>query len=337
MKRILSALLVLLSSVVLFAQGAFKDVRQTYLWDVTLSMKGYNGAPNIYKDVVDIMVKDIQSIDNERTEIVVIPFQNTEKCDVWRAYATPAGKKELIGKIRAYKNDNVTNTCISKPLEYVLRDVFSPDKIDIMKLMTDGVDNVDPKRLEDVLSRWCELTRGLDAYGYYILLTNSAVDEKLRLQLRGICNFEEIDASSDLSSIAEIVQVKALFAQGVRINIRDEYNKPKRLEFTQYMGKTAPAGYQIHFRTSPNPYVEIDETVELRPDLSVELHPRWLKSQQQLIEELPIEYPYSDITLEYDATEAMQSGKFAFTRLVDKECPLQLINKPEKTVRIYVE
>ena len=55
MKKILLGLATLLSSLGLFAQGQFKDVRQTYLWDVTLSMKGFNGAPNIYDKVVDVM------------------------------------------------------------------------------------------------------------------------------------------------------------------------------------------------------------------------------------------------------------------------------------------
>ena len=87
MKRILSGLAVVLFALSLNAQGQFKDVRQTYLWDVTLSMKGYNGAPDIYSKVVEVMVKDIQSITNERTEIVVIPFQDTQYDQVWREYA----------------------------------------------------------------------------------------------------------------------------------------------------------------------------------------------------------------------------------------------------------
>ena len=102
MKRILLGFVILLLSLSLQAQGQFKDVRQTYLWDVTLSMKGYNGAPNIYEKVVDVMVKDIQSITNERTEIVVIPFQDTKYCDVWRAFATEEGKADIIRHIRSY-------------------------------------------------------------------------------------------------------------------------------------------------------------------------------------------------------------------------------------------
>ena len=99
MRKKLLVCAILLFSLGAFAQGQFKDVRQTYLWDVTLSMKGFNGAPDIYDKVVDVMIKDIQSISNERTEIVVIPFQDKE-LDVWRAYATPAGKATITKRIR---------------------------------------------------------------------------------------------------------------------------------------------------------------------------------------------------------------------------------------------
>ena len=83
---------------------SYKDIRMTYLWDVTLSMKGYNGSPNIYDKVVTAMIKDIESITNERTEIVVVPFQNSKYCDVWKEFATPQGKANLKSKIKAYKN-----------------------------------------------------------------------------------------------------------------------------------------------------------------------------------------------------------------------------------------
>ena len=91
----------LMAPLSMFAQGKFKDVRQTYLWDVTLSMKGFNGAPDIYDQVVDVMIKDINSVTNERTEIVVVPFQDSKYCEVWREMATTAGKKALAERIRA--------------------------------------------------------------------------------------------------------------------------------------------------------------------------------------------------------------------------------------------
>ena len=338
MKRILLILSVCLLSVVCYAQGRAKDIRQTYLWDVTLSMKGYNGAPNIYDKVVDVMIRDINSITNERTEIVVIPFQNTAYCDVWRTMATPEGKRQMIKKIKEYDNKSVTNTNISAPLENVVNNIFTADKIDILKLMTDGNDNVNPARLHELLDQWCDIAKAKDAYGYYILLTSAAKDGDISLQLRGICNCDEVDVTDgNYTGITEIVQETSAFAEGIPFNIRDEYNKPKRLEFIQYMGSEVPVGFKIRFKTRPNAYVEIDEVVAIRQDNSVEIHPHFLMSQDSLMSTLPTDYPMSDIVLDYEPTDEMQTGKFAFTRLVDDHCQLLLINKPEKTVRIYVK
>ena len=338
MKRILLGFVILLLSLSLQAQGQFKDVRQTYLWDVTLSMKGYNGAPNIYDKVVDVMVKDIQSITNERTEIVVIPFQDTKYCDVWRAFATEEGKADIIRHIRSYQNGNITNTNISAPLQYAIDEVFTTDKIDIMKLMTDGNDNVNPDKLLAILSHWCEIAKRKDAYGYYILLTGAAKNEELSGLLRDLCNFEEIDASQMLDGIADIRQLNNAWKEGVLINIRDEYNKPKRLEFNVYSGDgNIPAGFKVRFKTRSNPYVEIDEVAEMGDDNSLEIHPRFKKSQEELIDELPTEYVYSNIVLEYEPMPEMaENPKFAFTRIVDKECAVLLENKPVKTVQVTV-
>ena len=338
MKRILLGFSILLLSLNVLSQGQFKDLRQTYLWDVTLSMKGYNGAPNIYDKVVDVMIKDIQSISNERTEIVVIPFQDKE-LDVWREFATPEGKAAIIDKISKYKNENITNTNISSPLQYVINNIFSADKIDIMKLMTDGNDNVHPARLRDILDRWCDIAKQKDAYGYYILLTNAAKNGDLSLVLKGICNFEEIDASEMLNGIAEIRQLNNSWKEGILINIRDEYNKPKRLAFNVYAGDgNIPTGFKIHFKTLPNEYVEIDEIAEMQSDNSVVIHPRFKKAQQTLMDELPTEYLYDDIVLEYKPTPEMANDpKFAFTRIVDNVTAVMLENKPVNTVNIYVK
>ena len=339
MRKFLLGLAVLLLSLSLHAQGQFKDVRQTYLWDVTLSMKGYNGAPDIYEKVVDVMIKDIRSITDERTEIVVVPFQDTQYCDVWREFATPEGKAAMIKHIRNYKNENVTNTNISAPLQYAMDELFSTDKIDIMKLMTDGNDNVDPARLREVLERWCEVAEQKDAYGYYILLTDAAKNGDISMVLKGLCHFEEVDASEMLDGIADIRQLNNTWKEGILINIRDEYDKPKRIRFTVYSGDgNIPEGFKVRFKTLPNDYVEVDEVAEMNADNSLEIHPRFKKPQQTLIEELPTDHMYGDIVLQFERTPEMaQDPKYAFTRIVDSECALLLENKPVKTVKIYVK
>ena len=83
MKKILLffALMIIFSSAI-FAQD--KTTRKIYLWDVTLSMKGYeNGtyytndpSKNIYDNVLEWLVRDIKKVTDPQTEIYVFPFVN---------------------------------------------------------------------------------------------------------------------------------------------------------------------------------------------------------------------------------------------------------------------
>lgn len=281
------------------------------------------------------MIKDIESVTNERTEIVVVPFQNSKYCEVWKEYATPEGKANLKSKIKAYKNDNVTNTNISAPLQYAIDEIFTTDKIDIVKLMTDGVDNVDPNQLKYILDNWCQIAKSKDVYGYYILLTEAAKENgDLIIKLKEICNFETVDVSDgDMSSIGEIRQlnVSATKGTGLVINVRDEYNEPKSVKFSSYGGDVQP-GYQVHFRTEDNPYIEIDEVVTMDENYSFEVHPKFKRSKSEM---MAMSWEsYNDITLEI--TPISTEGPHKNTRLLDQSTRVQLINKPEKTVSFYV-
>lgn len=315
--------------------NSFKDIRLTYLWDVTLSMKGYNGSPNVYSDVVKAMIKDIESITNERTEIVVVPFQDSRYCDVWREHATPQGIANLKSKIKAYNNKNITNTNISAPLQYAIDEIFSTDRIDIMKLMTDGVDNVNPQKLRHILDNWCEIAKAKDVYGYYILLTKAAKgNEDLNFQLKEICNFETIDVSDgDMSGIGDIRQLNVISANGtgLMINVRDDYNKPRPIKFSLY-GGDIQQGYQVHFKTEDNPYIVIDETVTMDGNCSFEVHPKFKLSKSEMMAQ--DWESHSDIMLEM--TPVSVDGPHKNTRLLDSSTKVLLINKHEKSVSFYV-
>ena len=84
-----------------FAQNTLD--RRIYLWDVTLSMKGkgVKKTPNIYNEVVEFLVHDINSLTDSSTEIVVLPFQ-TSVLETWSTKATEEGKKKIIARIKGY-------------------------------------------------------------------------------------------------------------------------------------------------------------------------------------------------------------------------------------------
>lgn len=302
----------------------FKDERRTYLWDVTLSMKGYNGAPDIYNTVVDALIKDIQQISNPRTEIVIIPFQDGPYCEIWRANATPEGKQNVIRKIKGYNNEEVTNTNIALPLQYVMDHIFTEDRIDVLKLMTDGKTQT-PDQLDRVLNRWCDVAQAKDVYGFYIILTNAAWDERIVKKLNDICRFEAIEGTR----IDEIVSIFP--TESVSLNLRDDFNKPLTIKLTPNDGSSIPENFKLHVYCEENPHVAIDEWATVVNN-QITIQPQFLKSQAELLE-----------TVRQSPTEVFQlrlesdTELFPLTRLLSDVVYLEFINKPEKTLRFDVK
>lgn len=327
-KSIVFALILLCS--VSYSQQA-KDTRLTYLWDVTLSMKGFNGAPNIYDKVVDALVKDIKQQSNERTEIVVIPFQNSEYSEIWRNYATESGKKKLISLIKNYKNDNVTNTNISAPILYAIKDVFSKDKIDILKLMTDGKDNVNPDKLKETLSSWCEVAKGKNVNGFYIMLTDNARDSLIFDMIKNSCRFKTI-FGTEIDAIISLTPQK-----NASINIRDDYNKKLNIKLTPNDGAQQIAqGFKVHVSVEDNPYIDIDEDLELKNDFTIDVTPKFKASQEDLMNILPMD-ENQVLSLKIVPAKNMDVSPYALTSVLDIPTKLSLINKPEKTLKFYVK
>lgn len=330
MKRIYLILLTAVLSIAGFAQNSTKEERHTYLWDVTLSMygerKGYSNY-DIYDDVVSKMLTNINAIQNEQTEIVVVPFQN-KHLDVWRVKATDEGKREIISRIKRYKNDDVTGTNITEPLQYAIEHIFTEDRIDILKLLTDGKPNMEEDALYRLLERWCDMAEKKDVYGYYVMLTPDATSKRLKDLLEQQCRFEVV-VSLDFDKIFQVNGTREL-----AINIKDDYGKTKTLPFRIYgNSQQLPAGYRIHFETDDNPYVRISETGEIDADGNVTLHPLFLADQQTLHRQLP---EVSLISMTMSNADNLPK-ECEYVRLVDHECGIYLINKPEKSIEISAE
>ena len=84
--------------------------RRIYLWDVTLSMQGYQGkTPDIWDNVTAFLKKDIENISDENTELVILPFQENILAD-WSCKATKIAVGTLLVHIdiqkKKYNNQN---------------------------------------------------------------------------------------------------------------------------------------------------------------------------------------------------------------------------------------
>ena len=95
-------------------QNRFKNERRIYLWDVTLSMKGFKGrTPDIYDKVITALEKDINTIIDEQTEIWVFPFQTSilDKLTEIAANADEFGsvKSDMLDTVRQIMKENFNN------------------------------------------------------------------------------------------------------------------------------------------------------------------------------------------------------------------------------------
>ena len=355
MKKALLTLLALACFTLAYSQsGNVKDVRQTYLWDVTLSMQGKaknsdgTPTPNIWNQVKSAIIDDIQQISDDRTEIVVIPFQH-KALDEWRGFATEAGKQELIARIQGYsiplftKEDGKiipakgkggsTWTCLYEPLQYVVDKVLSPDKVDVLKLMTDGIPDEHPAEYEALLGRWCQIAKEKDAYGFYIMLTSQAVEGKTVLEKINPCRFDAIDVANlggtDVSLLVLTPQ------QNIAFNVREDYGKEITIKYAHNGSGKLQAGYKVHVYSYENSYVQIDDVVELKEDYTVTVKAKYLMSQTEMISTLSIE-ENEKVFLYSEPADGMDVLPYAMTRILETPTTVEMINKPEKTVKFHV-
>ena len=341
MKKALLTLIALVSFTLAFAQsGNVKDVRQTYLWDVTLSMQGKApGAPNIWDQVKEAIITDIQQISDDRTEIVVIPFQH-RALEEWRQPATAAGKAALIAKIKAYKiplhnfgGKMTTMTCLYEPLQYVVDKVLSPDKVDVLKLMTDGIPDEHQKEYEQLLANWCSIAKQKDAYGFYIMLTSQAVAGQTVLEKIDPCRFDAIDVAALNGTNVSLLMLTP--QQNIAFNVREDYGKDVTIKYAHNGSGELQPGYKVHVYSYENSYVQIDQVVELKEDYTVTVKAQYLMSQTEMMSSLSIE-ENEKVFLYSEPAQGMDELPYAMTRILETPTTMEMINKPEKTVKFHV-
>ena len=339
MKKHISILIALISSALVYAQsGNVKDVRQTYLWDVTLSMQGKAGGPNIWEQVKTAIISDIQQISDDRTEIVVVPFQH-KALDEWRQPATEAGKSALISKIKAYKiplfpfgGRMTTMTCLYEPLQYVVDKVLNPDKVDILKLMTDGIPDEHEAEYKELLARWCQIAKEKDAYGFYIMLTDEAAKGRMILEQVNPCRFDAIDVAALNGTNVSLLMLTP--QQNLAFNVREDYGKDITIKFSPRGSGSFQKGYMVHIY-SESEYIDIDQVLELRDDYTVTVKAEYLMSKTEMMSSLPID-ENEKAYIHAEPADGMDILPYAMTRILDAPTTMEMINKPEKTVKFHV-
>ena len=309
-----------------FAQNILD--RRIYLWDVTLSMKGKGAkeTPNIYNDVVDFLVRDINSLTDMSTEIVVLPFQTTV-LETWRAKATEEGKKAIVAQIKGYKNDVMTNTNIVGPIEYVKNKHIDDNRRNMLILLTDGQQSQqfggNDKLLESIRG-WQEYAQMNDAYLVYVMLTKEAVNDGIKY---------EADRQERVCIVTppmgmEFVELNPAVSS---FNIKDD--RTINIVFTSNKNIAIPENLKISVRTIEESPLEIDAVSEICNG-RIEITPKY--DYETLKTQLPEQSQIKLVLNAVNSDEIKKStGKIVL--LSPSSVKMNLINKREKTLTIKMK
>lgn len=144
--------------------------KRIYLLDVTRSMEGKGNVPtpNIFDVVKNNLISAINHIEDENTEIVIIPFTNTTHTPIRFSIAQKDSVLPQIAKIELRKGDtNIMDAWIAGTME------LDSTKVNYMFLLTDGLHNIGPSKEELVhtLQQWETLSRSKYFFSFYVMLT----------------------------------------------------------------------------------------------------------------------------------------------------------------------
>jgi hypothetical protein len=355
MRKVFILLLFLVPTVLYSQQDANnyveKPQRKVYLWDVTLSMKGAGGCPNIWQDVKENLIKDIKSITDPKTEIVLLPFQHRiieKKSD----YATAEGKQNLIQYVRDFdlpklwigdastgheakpgEKGKTTMTKLYAPLQECLETVITVDKTDILVFFTDGLSDFpeDGAKFERfVCEDWCSgVAEEKDIYAYYLMLTSKATNTRT-------CGcpprFKKIDPTEkpDLSTVTLTPASKVCY------NVKDDYGKDIVVKFDTKSSTPMEAGFVIHVENdSVSPYFDINQDVVLDPvHNTISIHPKLKMTSEEMRSHIFENAENKDsLYLSYTTGKGMDE-KYDRVIIRDVKTEIEMVGTDERTLKL---
>ena len=305
-----------------------EQYRYIYLWDVTLSMKGYGGAPDIYDDVVEYLYDGIDGLPNGKNrEIIVCPFQE-EILDTWKEVCTIEGKNNMKKRISNFNNDSVTCTNLVDPLKYVEHNYVDTNYITAIYLLTDGNQNAKnaSESFEHYLdcSKWSRENR----FSHLIII-------KL------IPNILENIGTGDGYDVLEGQEISLEITPTNRINYNIiEANKNGCQEIKVAFSpnptdETIPEGVKIRVHSAQNSIIKVDEILTIENGTLT----------------IPLNYDYEDLKTSYQGKESMmlyydiQKDSQRIKRdkdvyvisVASSMTKVDVVNEPQKTLKITLK
>lgn len=324
MKNTFLILLIIFFSLQSNAQN--KSERRIYLWDVTLSMKGFNDkTPNIYDKIVKFFEDEIKGISDESTEIVVCPFQE-KILDTWKANASDEGKRTIINQIKRFNNENITGTNIVVPIQFAQNNLIKPDKHNLLILLTDGKQTVGgSSSLLKLISEWGKYAEINDAFALYVMLTKQAIDQEIINTIRKIDNIEVV------TQPGQAIMIDLVPSNPIKVNIKSD--KTATISFNYKKGVTLPSNINIQV-VAENDFIKIDQKALIDGgiisfSINYKINYDTLKTLLAETTELPLK-----ISIE-NRDELKKNGKIVY--ITKENLTLELINIPEKILKISLK
>lgn len=325
--------------------------RRVFLWDVTLSMTGKAGCPNIWQPVKDKLMEEINLITDPSVEIVIIPFQHRALHEHMQTdFANTEGKTRLVNFIREYElprmwigaaesgceaidgNGKTTMTALYAPLNHCLEKVITPDKLNVLVLMTDGKSDFpeDAQKFRDLIRNFCSETEGKNVFTFYVMLTSQAIDE----EVSSTC--ERITSIPPGASI-EFNPQEISPQQKIVLNTHDDFGKKIILRFRSGTSAVLKPGYKVRVVSNDNPYLSIDAVCEISSDdLSIEVVPQF-KETPDVMRSMLNSGNDAEISLNFIPEASMKNSHPLVFMQPGANTKVDLIGAPERTIKMHWE
>ena len=354
--RINVLVFILLASV--FSSDLYAQLEQKanliFLWDVTQSMKGVyqdrstgeyktDKSKDIYKEVSNVIVNVINSVEEDAGEIVIIPFQD-KVLEEKHFTTTTEGIEQAIAYVQNYNNEDITYTNICDAWEYSLKKI-NPAEKNLIYLLTDGEQSDLSKRnsqwgtdcIYRVLESYCKLAeRAKNTYAFYISL-NTELQSDLKNAICQTCpenlRCSEGTPPSQIIDIQPNKQVQVVNIQDGELSFDQSFdirgNLSPAFRYNAILSLPSdqlPAGYKIKLKQKNDLTINNGKTT-FELDLSS-------AALQQLQQNAPEEITG---TIYYQKQDLNQLGiGDNIIEFTPNKVQLKIRNRKEKTLKIKI-
>lgn len=333
MKKVLMFICLL---AIVFSLNAQENVkpekhRYIYLWDVTLSLKGFQGkTPDIYDEVVEYLHESIDGRPNGKNrEIIVCPFQE-EILETWIDVCTNEGKNNLKKLISNFNNEDTTYTNIVDPLKYVVENFVDVDNcVTTIYLLTDGNQNAKDasEPLKSYLnSKWNKENR-FTSYLKIIKLVPNILNDIESSDIVDVLEGHEIPMEIVPSNYVNynIIEANKVGVQEIKIQFTPDPIDNK-----------IPDGVDIRVYSDKNSIIKVDEVLPLIDGFIT----------------IPLNYDYESLKREYEGKKKLtlryeiqehsrrivKSNKEIYVISISSPLTeIDVVNEPQKTLKITLK